>query len=170
MAYAPLSVSPRPANASGRNSGQVNPIGHESPAAIAKRWQGVHDPAYAYRYVQCIMQSADEVFDVISRYAIDCDAKQNGWIRAVHGPSAEAEFDAMYKGWNEAGGFDEQTFDARNAFVKTVDQILKRLDDGLTCQAESMQVVNTALMDLEDTKNDARGSLGLIDALFFPTP
>ena len=103
MAYAPLSVSPRPANASGRNSDQVNPIGHESPAAIAKRWQGVHDPAYAYRYVQRIMQSADEVFNVISRYAIDCDAEQNGWARAVHGPSAKAEFDAMYKGWNEAG-------------------------------------------------------------------
>ena len=89
--------------ASGRNGGQVNPIGHESPAAIAKRWQGVHDPSYAYRYAQCIMQSADEVFNVINRYAINCDAEQNGWIRAVHGPSAEAEFDAMYKGWKEAG-------------------------------------------------------------------
>jgi len=89
--------------ASGRNGGQVNPIGHESPASIAQRWQGLHDPSYAGRYAQCVLQSADEVFNLIKRHAINCDAEQNGWIRAVHGASAQAEFDTMLAGWNDAG-------------------------------------------------------------------
>jgi len=89
--------------ASGRNGGQVNPIGHESPATIAKYWEGVHDPAYAERFPKLIINSADELFDVVRRYGIDCDAEQNGWIRAVHGASAEAEFQTLYDGWQNAG-------------------------------------------------------------------
>jgi len=89
--------------ASGRNGGQVNPIGHETPATIARRWKGLHDPSYTNRFTQCVINSADEVFEVIRRYNIKCDAEQNGWIRAIHGPSARTEFDAMYQGWSDAG-------------------------------------------------------------------
>ena len=89
--------------ASGRNGGQVNPIGHEPPQTIAQRWQNLHDPSYATRFTQCVIGSADELFDVVRRYGIDCDAEQNGWIRAIHGPSANSDFEALYRGWSTAG-------------------------------------------------------------------
>lgn len=89
--------------ASGRNGGQVNPIGHEPPAVIAQRWAGIHDPSCVNRFTDCVISSADELFDVVSRYGIDCDAEQNGWIRAIHGPSARTDFIAMYEGWSQAG-------------------------------------------------------------------
>lgn len=89
--------------ASGRNGGQVNPIGHEPPATVANRWKGQYDDVYAQRFPKFIYQSADELFDVVRRYSIDCDAEQNGWIRAVHGNSALAEFEAMFDGWSAAG-------------------------------------------------------------------
>lgn len=89
--------------ASGRNGGQVNPIGHEPPATVANRWQGLHDASYAERFAKCVINSAEEVFDVVKRYQIECDAEQNGWIRAVHGPSAFPDFQKMYQGWTEAG-------------------------------------------------------------------
>jgi len=89
--------------ASGRNGGQVNPIGHEPPATIAQRWKDVHDTSYVARFTNCVINSAHEVFDVVNRYQINCDAENHGWIRAVHGPSAKPDFDAMYRGWSEAG-------------------------------------------------------------------
>lgn len=89
--------------ASGRNGGQVNPIGHEPPQIIAERWRGLHDSSYANKFTDCVMQSADELFDVVKRYGIDCDAEQNGWIRAIHGPSANSDFESMYHGWSAAG-------------------------------------------------------------------
>jgi len=69
---------------------------------------------------------------------------------------------------NEAGTFDEKTSDTRNAYVKAIDRIFKRLDDGLIFPARSLDKINTAVTKLEDTKNDARGSLKAVDALFFP--
>ncbi|MBX2879409.1 MAG: FAD-binding oxidoreductase [Granulosicoccus sp.] len=89
--------------ASGRNGGQVNPIGHETPQSIAKHWQGSHDPAHADRFTRCVIDSADELFGLVRRHQIECDAQQNGWIRAVHGNSAKAHFNAMCEGWSAAG-------------------------------------------------------------------
>lgn len=89
--------------ASGRNGGQVNPMGHEPPAVIGERWNRKFSGDYVERYVDMTIQSADEVFAVIEKYGIDCDAEQNGWIRALHGEAARAEFEALYQGWNAAG-------------------------------------------------------------------
>ncbi len=89
--------------ASGRNGGQVNPIGHEPPKTVAQRWQGLHDSSYAKRFTDCVIGSADELFDVVERYNIDCDAEQNGWIRAIHGSSANKDFESMFQGWSASG-------------------------------------------------------------------
>ncbi len=89
--------------ASGRNGGQVNPIGHEPPGTIAKRWGPVVGTGYAERYASFIIQTADELFDVVDKYRIECDAEQNGWIRAVHAKAAIAEFEKAYRGWRGAG-------------------------------------------------------------------
>jgi glycine/D-amino acid oxidase-like deaminating enzyme len=89
--------------ASGRNGGQVNPIGHEPSDVIARRWDKVYGGDFAARYIDMTIQSADEVFELVRRHKIDCDAKQNGWIRAVHGNAARADFEAMYLSWEGAG-------------------------------------------------------------------
>lgn len=69
---------------------------------------------------------------------------------------------------NENGTFDEETAEARNAYVKAVDRIFKRLDDGTIFPSESMDTINAAITDLDDAKDDAKGNLTLIDAVFFP--
>lgn len=89
--------------ASGRNGGQVNPIGHESPATIERRWHKDFGSEYAQRYVQMTIDSADEVFDLIKKHHIHCDAEQNGWIRAVHGDAAMPTFEDMALGWQKSG-------------------------------------------------------------------
>jgi taurine transport system permease protein len=75
---------------------------------------------------------------------------------------------AAIKEYNESTEFDESTADARNAYVKAVERIFKRLDDGLIFPADSLSGINDAIAELNNAKDDARGSLGLVDAVFFP--
>lgn len=89
--------------ASGRNGGQVNPIGHESPATIARRWGLDEDHDQMRRYVEFTTGSADALFDLIRHWQIDCDAEQNGWIRAAHGDAARGDFERLYDDWKKVG-------------------------------------------------------------------
>ena len=89
--------------ASGRNGGQVNPIGHEAPEVIRQRWRSSHDEKFAERYLSMTIQSADELFSLVREHGIVCDADQGGWIRAVHGPAALPAFEKLYQGWLAAG-------------------------------------------------------------------
>lgn len=77
---------------------------------------------------------------------------------------------SVLKQANESGSFDQKTGETRNAYVKAVDRIFKRLDDGLIFPAKSMDEVNSAVANLDAAKNEARGSLRVVDALFFPGP
>lgn len=72
------------------------------------------------------------------------------------------------KAATETGSFDERTHDARFAYVKAVERIFRRLDDGLIFPAASFEGINTAIADLDAAKEEARGSLKVIDTLFFP--
>ncbi len=74
----------------------------------------------------------------------------------------------LLKAINEQGGFDEETATARGNYVKSVERIFKRLDDGLIFPAASLEGVNTAIATLQDATNDARGGLSIIDAIAFP--
>ena len=93
--------------ASGRNGGQVNPIGHESPLTTEKKWSKLYGATrgkeLAQRFSHMYMNAADELFNLVKTHNIQCDAEQNGWIRSVHGPAAEADFHDMFKGWHDAG-------------------------------------------------------------------
>ena len=89
--------------ASGRNGGQVNPIGHEAPAVVARHWQITVEHEQVQRYIRFTIGAADELFDLVRTWKIDCDAEQNGWIRAVHGDAAQADFDRLYEGWQATG-------------------------------------------------------------------
>ena len=88
---------------SGRNGGQVNPIGHESPDVIARRWGKKYGGDFAEHYVSMTIRSADELFGLVRKHHIQCDAEQNGWIRAAHGSAAMPGFEKMYHGWQRAG-------------------------------------------------------------------
>jgi glycine/D-amino acid oxidase-like deaminating enzyme len=88
---------------SGRNGGQVNPIGHESPEVIKGYWGNQYGNDMVSRYTQFISSSADGLFDLAAKHKINCDAEQNGWIRAVHAKAALKPFEDLYQGWLDAG-------------------------------------------------------------------
>lgn len=71
---------------------------------------------------------------------------------------------------NETGGFDEATAEKRVEYVKAVERIFKRLDDGLIFPAAALADINTAIADLDSASKRAQGGLRTADALFFPGP
>ncbi len=71
------------------------------------------------------------------------------------------------KAFNEAQPESEIAED-RDTYLKAVERIFKRLDDGSIFPAASLEGVNTAIANLEDAKNDARGGLNIVDALLLP--
>ena len=75
---------------------------------------------------------------------------------------------ASLKDANKAGNFDDATAKARNDYVKAVERIFRRLDDGLIFPASAMIVIHDAINDLSDATSDAKGGLKFIDALFLP--
>ena len=101
--------------ASGRNGGQVNPIAHEAPETIHRKWAKLYGDKqageYTERFTNTYMNAADELFTLVNTHNIDCDAEQNGWIRSVHGQAAMPAFETMLKGW-QAAGADIEALDA----------------------------------------------------------
>jgi glycine/D-amino acid oxidase-like deaminating enzyme len=85
--------------ASGRTGGQVNPLAHETPEQICQRLGEVHGT----RLVQAYINSADEVFSLIKEHEIECDAEQNGWLRAAHCKKSIKQLATMQKSWSAAG-------------------------------------------------------------------
>ncbi len=101
--------------ASGRNGGQVNPIAHEAPETIQKKWAKLYGEKqateYTERFTNVYMGAADELFALVKKHNIECSAEQNGWIRSVHGSAAIPAFETMLKGWQDAGA-DIEALDA----------------------------------------------------------
>ncbi|NKC14679.1 MAG: ABC transporter permease subunit [Gammaproteobacteria bacterium] len=77
---------------------------------------------------------------------------------------------AALKAANKAGNFDEAAVYTRNTYVKALERIFRRLDDGLIFPAASLDGVNASIAGLDAAKNEARGSLRLTEALLFPGP
>lgn len=101
--------------ASGRNGGQVNPIAHEAPDTIRKKWAKLygekHAAEYTERFTNTYMGAADELFSLVKNHNIECSAEQNGWIRSVHGAAAIPAFEKMLSGWQSVGA-DIEALDA----------------------------------------------------------
>ena len=66
----------------------------------------------------------------------------------------------------KASGADS---DARNGYIKAVERIFRRLDDGLIFPADTLKDVNFAIIDLHKAAEKGKGSLNIIEALFLPT-
>ena len=112
------------------------------------------------------------MFDMISS---DASAISKGFAQIRNMPTAaqsliettKADI-AGLKQANEAGAFDEATAKIRNDYVKAVERIFRRLDDGVIFPASSLVVINDAIGRLDHAISDAKGSLGIVDALFLP--
>ena len=75
---------------------------------------------------------------------------------------------ASLKDANKAGSFDEETAKARADYVKAVERIFRRLDDGVIFPNDSLLIVNASIDRLNQSISGAKGSLALIDAVFLP--
>ncbi|WP_232823108.1 NAD(P)/FAD-dependent oxidoreductase [Oceanibium sediminis] len=91
--------------ASGRTGGQVNPM---LPFNTPNRLRALLGPVYFERLAQTSLGSADELFALIERYRIDCQPRQNGWLRVLHSPRALKEARAGMAAWNAFGAGMEE--------------------------------------------------------------
>ncbi len=90
--------------ASGRNGGQVNPM---LPVQRPEDLRKAVGDVYFERLTEVSLNSADELFDLVRRYGIACDARQNGWLRVDHCPAARDEARNAATAWNAFGaGFE----------------------------------------------------------------
>ena len=112
------------------------------------------------------------MFDMISA---DAAAISDGFVKIRNMPeSAQSLIEttkadiAALKEANKVGGFDEGTAKIRNDYVKAVERIFRRLDDGVIFPASSLVIVNEGIARLDKAIDDAKGSLGFIDAVFLP--
>lgn len=85
--------------ASGRNGGQVNPGLKEGPGAIGERF----GPEAGERLVRFAYGAPDQVFELVRRYQIQCDARQTGTIRAARGQAHAAQVRAAAQECEEQG-------------------------------------------------------------------
>jgi glycine/D-amino acid oxidase-like deaminating enzyme len=83
--------------ASGRNGGQVIPGFKLDPDDIVRRFG--HERGE--RLVEFSGRAPDLVFDLIRRHRIDCHARRERWIHAVHATSALAEEEERVRQWRD---------------------------------------------------------------------
>lgn len=86
--------------ASGRNGGQVNPM---LPVAVPDDLRKAVGPRYFERMAETALRSADDLFDLIRAYQIQCDARQKGWIRVDHCAAARDVSRRNARLWNAHG-------------------------------------------------------------------
>lgn len=86
--------------ASGRNGGQVNPI---LPFNGPEQLLRLVGPNYFQRLTDISLGSADSLFNFINQYQIECEARQNGWLRVDHCERAKKESRSNAKAWIKHG-------------------------------------------------------------------
>lgn len=86
--------------ASGRTGGQVNPM---LPFNSPDRIRDLVGPRVFERLTEASLGSADEVFELIKTYQIECQARQNGWLRVNHSAKAHRKAEADVAVWNSHG-------------------------------------------------------------------
>ncbi len=86
--------------ASGRTGGQVNPmLPFNSPDQLRK----ILGQSYFERLAETSLGSSDELFALIKDYQIDCQARQNGWLRVCHNTRALKLAKKGADEWNRHG-------------------------------------------------------------------
>lgn len=86
--------------ASGRNGGQVNPmLPFNTPEQIRK----LVGPKFFESLTAASLNSADELFELIKTYDIDCQPRQKGWLRVDHCDKARKVSQSNAEKWNRLG-------------------------------------------------------------------
>ena len=86
--------------ASGRTGGQVNPM---LPFNTPDKLRQLLGTTYFERLTETSLASADELFETIEKHQIDCQARQNGWLRVCHNERALRNAQAGVDEWNQFG-------------------------------------------------------------------
>ncbi|MEM9585112.1 MAG: FAD-binding oxidoreductase [Pseudomonadota bacterium] len=85
--------------ASGRSGGQCNPIWRATPDMLRKRLGAEQGD----RLIQTTLTAADDLFDDIRRYQVDCEAEQNGWLQTAHTAKAAKGLEELHRTWTKEG-------------------------------------------------------------------
>lgn len=86
--------------ASGRTGGQVNPMLPFNTPDKIRKLVGDH---YFEPLTHASLGSADELFQLIDKQGIECQARQNGWLRVDHSPKVQRLSIANAEIWNKYG-------------------------------------------------------------------
>jgi glycine/D-amino acid oxidase-like deaminating enzyme len=100
--------------ASGRNGGQVNPTLKHDPDEIER----LLGPDKGRLLNDAIHRSADDVFGLIERHRIECQAVRRGWLQLAQSSKAMPELHARAEQWRRRG-VATQVFD-REAVARRV--------------------------------------------------
>ena len=76
-----------------------------------------------------------------------------------------AETRVAIAGLKDAGAAADED---RAAYIKAVERIFRRLDDGVIFPADTMQGINASMNTLTETVDDSMGSLGFVEKGIFP--
>ena len=90
--------------ASGRNGGQVIPGLKLDPTDL----EAALGPEQGARLTALVGGAADFVFDLVRRHRLDCDARQDGWIKACHSEAALRLASLTAREWSQRGGAVEE--------------------------------------------------------------
>ena len=101
--------------ASGRNGGQVNPLPPENTPETMEKSLG---PKFKGRMIEAMLGSADELFGLIEKYSINCQARQKGWLRVDHYPGARNNARQAARAWSEYG-IDVEYLEGENLHGET---------------------------------------------------
>lgn len=86
--------------ASGRANGQViSALTRHGPDAIRKVWPGERGE----RFITLVRGAADQLYDLVERYDIDCDARRNGWLQPAHTPDRASRVAGLAAQWAASG-------------------------------------------------------------------
>ena len=92
------------AGASGRNGGQVIPGLKLDPSEI----EAVLGPERGARLTEIVGGAADFVFGLVRRHGIECDARQDGWIKACHRDATLRPAAHTAREWSQRGAAVEE--------------------------------------------------------------
>jgi glycine/D-amino acid oxidase-like deaminating enzyme len=99
-----LEAGPVGSGASGRNGGQVIPGLKLDPRELEARF-GTERGA---RLTGLVGGAADFVFDLVRRHRIECDARQDGWLKACHSQAALRAAILTARDWSRLGAAVEE--------------------------------------------------------------
>ena len=92
------------AGASGRNGGQVIPGLKLDPSEL----EALLGPERGARLTELVGGAADFVFGLVRRHGIECEARQDGWIKACHREAALRTATHTAREWSRRGAAVEE--------------------------------------------------------------